>query len=563
MGPRSAYVISPWNSLKTRRNQIRGNKVLYKIIAWNERREAGMLKRNAPSRQSTHSGPGRLILPVPLSSSSQSRIPELGDGPTIQTQTVTTSNTKTPATIIMGSQKNSSRKRTTTRTGGGTGRRSALRGGPATILNNGSSSSNRNCLMSVSSRESDARGGDCLKSSGGVGGDGGGSRVPWRASPDVRARNIYYVRKTKNDNCRTRSCDEAVDLLGDVNSTGHGTDQKPSPAGKSVLHQHFIADEFERKVGLRDDNGDAGRSDWGASGESSSSSHRPASTARRRTRTTESRNSSNVRNLKRKENEEQQKERQDRQEERWEPGGSAGKDETSPRGKMDNDEEPTRDTATRNTLTSRDLTAARENSSVPTKNASYLNGHSNGSTESTRLSGVTAADSAKHVLGARSGETVNASARRHPKKRLKSRLALCSISMKTCKPAASTLCAPTSVAALGLSVPAPASPAPALSNKPTATGKSSSTAERSCSKFVIKTKVSDGNLPACPYPGQENVSWTCLGCDGTRHYLTSRNAMEPLQRVHGFKVRKQRRVAAHEEGWYKQCDRLQCLPASP
>lgn len=43
-------------------------------------------------------------------------------------------------------------------------------------------------------------------------------------------------------------------------------------------------------------------------------------------------------------------------------------------------------------------------------------------------------------------------------------------------------------------------------------------------------------LPPCPYPGHKNVSWTCRGCGGARHHLTSRSAMEPLQRVHGFKV---------------------------
>ena len=43
-------------------------------------------------------------------------------------------------------------------------------------------------------------------------------------------------------------------------------------------------------------------------------------------------------------------------------------------------------------------------------------------------------------------------------------------------------------------------------------------------------------LPRCPYPGHENVSWTCRACGGAVHHLTSRFAMEPLQRVHGFKV---------------------------
>lgn len=44
-------------------------------------------------------------------------------------------------------------------------------------------------------------------------------------------------------------------------------------------------------------------------------------------------------------------------------------------------------------------------------------------------------------------------------------------------------------------------------------------------------------LPPCPYPGHKNVSWTCHGCGGAKHHLTSRSAMEPLQRVHGFKVK--------------------------
>eukprot|EP00903_Cladosiphon_okamuranus_P013701 g12757.t1 len=45
-------------------------------------------------------------------------------------------------------------------------------------------------------------------------------------------------------------------------------------------------------------------------------------------------------------------------------------------------------------------------------------------------------------------------------------------------------------------------------------------------------------LPPCPYPGHQNVSWTCHGCGGAKHHLTSRSAMEPLQRVHGFKVQR-------------------------
>ena len=43
-------------------------------------------------------------------------------------------------------------------------------------------------------------------------------------------------------------------------------------------------------------------------------------------------------------------------------------------------------------------------------------------------------------------------------------------------------------------------------------------------------------LPRCPYPGHKNVSWRCRACGGAAHHLTSRFAMEPLQRVHGFKV---------------------------
>lgn len=44
------------------------------------------------------------------------------------------------------------------------------------------------------------------------------------------------------------------------------------------------------------------------------------------------------------------------------------------------------------------------------------------------------------------------------------------------------------------------------------------------------------DLPACPFPGRPNVSWVCRACDGARHHLTSRAAMEPLKRMHGFKV---------------------------
>lgn len=51
-----------------------------------------------------------------------------------------------------------------------------------------------------------------------------------------------------------------------------------------------------------------------------------------------------------------------------------------------------------------------------------------------------------------------------------------------------------------------------------------------------KKEEEEGELPPCPYPGHKNVSWTCRGCGGARHHLTSRSAMEPLQRVHGFKV---------------------------
>lgn len=54
-------------------------------------------------------------------------------------------------------------------------------------------------------------------------------------------------------------------------------------------------------------------------------------------------------------------------------------------------------------------------------------------------------------------------------------------------------------------------------------------------------------LPPCPYPGHKNVSWTCRGCGGARHHLTSRSAMEPLQRVHGFKV---------GQGWISQTSRF-------
>lgn len=44
------------------------------------------------------------------------------------------------------------------------------------------------------------------------------------------------------------------------------------------------------------------------------------------------------------------------------------------------------------------------------------------------------------------------------------------------------------------------------------------------------------DLPACPFPGRPNMSWVCRACDGSRHHLTSRAAMEPLKRMHGFKV---------------------------
>ncbi|CAM9261711.1 unnamed protein product, partial [Scytosiphon promiscuus] len=53
----------------------------------------------------------------------------------------------------------------------------------------------------------------------------------------------------------------------------------------------------------------------------------------------------------------------------------------------------------------------------------------------------------------------------------------------------------------------------------------------------VEEKEGD-KLPPCPYPGHENVSWTCRACDGARHHLTSRSAMEPLQRAHGFKVQR-------------------------
>lgn len=45
------------------------------------------------------------------------------------------------------------------------------------------------------------------------------------------------------------------------------------------------------------------------------------------------------------------------------------------------------------------------------------------------------------------------------------------------------------------------------------------------------------SLPPSPFPGYKNVSWTCLACGGARHHLTSRSAMEPLRKSHGFKVR--------------------------
>lgn len=44
-------------------------------------------------------------------------------------------------------------------------------------------------------------------------------------------------------------------------------------------------------------------------------------------------------------------------------------------------------------------------------------------------------------------------------------------------------------------------------------------------------------LPPCPFPGHENVSWACHACGGAKHHLTSRFAMEPLKRAHGFKAR--------------------------
>lgn len=50
-------------------------------------------------------------------------------------------------------------------------------------------------------------------------------------------------------------------------------------------------------------------------------------------------------------------------------------------------------------------------------------------------------------------------------------------------------------------------------------------------------------LPPCPYPGHKNVSWTCRGCGGTKHHLTSRSAMEPLRQVHGFKVKNRTHVS--------------------
>lgn len=44
-------------------------------------------------------------------------------------------------------------------------------------------------------------------------------------------------------------------------------------------------------------------------------------------------------------------------------------------------------------------------------------------------------------------------------------------------------------------------------------------------------------LPPCPFLGHPNVSWTCVGCNGARHHLKTRLAMEPLRTMHGFKVR--------------------------
>jgi len=58
----------------------------------------------------------------------------------------------------------------------------------------------------------------------------------------------------------------------------------------------------------------------------------------------------------------------------------------------------------------------------------------------------------------------------------------------------------------------------------------------------------DDDMPECPYPGHKNVSWICQGCGGARHHLKSRNAMEPLRSVHGFKVNKRCRP-----GWNPRC----------
>jgi hypothetical protein len=41
--------------------------------------------------------------------------------------------------------------------------------------------------------------------------------------------------------------------------------------------------------------------------------------------------------------------------------------------------------------------------------------------------------------------------------------------------------------------------------------------------------------PVCPYPGHEHVKWHCKSC-GVQHCLTSRKALAPFNKKHGFKV---------------------------
>jgi hypothetical protein len=42
-------------------------------------------------------------------------------------------------------------------------------------------------------------------------------------------------------------------------------------------------------------------------------------------------------------------------------------------------------------------------------------------------------------------------------------------------------------------------------------------------------------VPVCPYPGHEHVRWHCKSC-GVQHCLTSRKALAPFNKKHGFKV---------------------------